>query len=241
MPPGPADVPAGPVLGQFYNPDAPIAPGGPDGSGADLVVCPFKPIESNCYGRVDYFRWIQPRNGADQLTESGALYTIGYVRRMEGERLRGELFGGAMTFSGAVTDSGTLDPFQSSTSYIGVRGEYEHLWNLYDQWPAVFLGIGTRIWDRDMRDAVSQSGAAGKFRPGDVVDDLSLRGPGKEMAARQRQRTVLLRAAGQYGLDVSEQFVARCPGVLSAARRYGPSGMRLARPRGFSSRPTSKR
>ena len=61
-------------------------------------------------------------------------------------------------FSAALTDTGTPDPFESSTSYIGLRGEYEHLWNVYDDWPAVFLGIGTRAWVRDIRDATSQSG-----------------------------------------------------------------------------------
>jgi hypothetical protein len=161
-PPNPAAVPEGPVLGQLYNPvynpDGTVAPGDPHSVGADLVVCPCRPIEANCYTRIDYFRWIEPRDGTDQTTESGALYTLGYARRMEGERLRGELFLGTMTFNAALTDSGTADPFQSSTSYIGVRGEYEHLWNVYDNWPAVFLGIGTRAWVRDIRDATSQSG-----------------------------------------------------------------------------------
>ncbi len=119
---------------------------------------PTDPIESDCYARIDYFRWIEPRDGADQVTESGALYTLGYARRIGPERLRGELFGGAMTYSTALTNWGFVDPVESSTSYIGVRGEYEHLWNLYDQWPAVFLGIGSRIWVRDIRDATSQRG-----------------------------------------------------------------------------------
>jgi hypothetical protein len=144
-------------FGQIYHPDA-VGPVGPNAPGADLVVCPMKPIESNCYTRVDYFRWTEQRYGDDQVTETGALYTLGYVRRMDGERVRGELFGGAMTFNSALTDDGIVDPFQSSTSYIGARGEYEHLWNLYDQWPAVFLGIGTRIWLRDIRDATTDSG-----------------------------------------------------------------------------------
>jgi len=69
-----------------------------------------------------------------------------------------ELFGGTMSFSAALTDTGTPDPFESSTSYIGLRSEYEHLWNVYDDWPTVFLGIGTRAWVRDIRDATSQSG-----------------------------------------------------------------------------------
>ncbi len=73
-------------------------PGGPNAPGSDLVVCPAKPIESNCYARIDYFRWIEPRDGADQVTETGALYTIGYARRIGSERLRGELFGGAMSY-----------------------------------------------------------------------------------------------------------------------------------------------
>jgi hypothetical protein len=159
-----ADVPAGPAFGPLEYPDGPLGPGGPNVPGADLVVCPFKPIESNCYGRIDYFRWVEPRDGTDQVSESGALYTIGYARRIGPERLRGELFGGAMTFSTALTDSGAPDPVESSTSYIGVRGEYEHLWNLYDQWPAAVLGIGTRVWVRDIRDATSQSGV--DFEPG---------------------------------------------------------------------------
>jgi hypothetical protein len=150
--------PAGPSFGQFYQPDGAVGPGGPNAPGPDLVLCPARPSESDCYARIDYFRWIEPRDGDDQVTESGALYTLGYARRIGGERLRGELFGGAMQTSSALTDSGFVDPLQTSTSYIGVRGEYEHLWNLYDQWPAVFLGIGTRIWVRDIRDSTTDSG-----------------------------------------------------------------------------------
>jgi hypothetical protein len=153
-----ADGAGGPSFGQLYHPDGPVGPGGPNAPGSDLVVCSGRPIEANCYGRIDYFRWIEPRDGADRVTETGALYTIGYARRIGSERLRGELFGGVMSTSSALTDNDPVDPVETSTSYIGVRGEYEHLWNLYDQWPAVFLGIGTRIWVRDIRDGTSDSG-----------------------------------------------------------------------------------
>ena len=112
------NLPAGPALGQFDHPDGPLGPDGPNAAGSDLVVCPGKPIEANGYGRIDYFRWIEPRSGADRVTESGALYTMGYTRCIGSERLRGEVFGGAMTYSTAVTDWGIVDPLESSTSYI---------------------------------------------------------------------------------------------------------------------------
>jgi len=153
--PTPADGSADPTLGPLFHPNE---AGGPNIVGADLVVCPGKPIESNYYTRIDYFRWIEPRGGDDKTTETGPLYTLGYARRVGSERLRGELFGGVMKFSAADGSSGTPDPWESSTSYIGLRGEFEHLWNLCDGWPAIFVGIGTRLWVRDIRDGTTQAG-----------------------------------------------------------------------------------
>lgn len=118
-------------------------------------------IESGWYTRIDYFHWNERLDQSDFVNEYGPLSTLGYTRRVGPERFRAELFGGTVYYLGAAQfDDGTTEPLDSTTNYLGLRGEYEVLiepaW-----WPAVrlLLGIGSRFWFRDLRDDVTDSGA----------------------------------------------------------------------------------
>lgn len=139
-------------------------PGWPDGTGAASLrpaapapVLTERLIESNWYTRVDYFHWNERLDGADFVNEDGVLLTLGYVRRVGVERFRAELFGGNMHYDGSAQyDDGSSEPLSSRTDYLGVRGEYDLLFEP-KSWPAItFLaGIGTRFWVRDLRDGVT--------------------------------------------------------------------------------------
>jgi len=118
-------------------------------------------IESTWYTRVDYFHWNERFFGQDVVNESGPLVTLGYQRRFDHERVRAELFGGSVDYSGgAVDESGNVEPLDNITNYVGVRAEYdlllepETLENV-----SFFVGIGTRIWNRDLPETVTGSGA----------------------------------------------------------------------------------
>jgi hypothetical protein len=112
-----------------------------------------KLVQSSWYTRVDYFHWNERVGSADFVNESGALFTLGYERRIGSERFRAEFFAGDMRYDGGLQlDDGSTEPATSRTRYRGFGGEYEHLceptW-----WPdgMFLLGIGSRFWIRDIR------------------------------------------------------------------------------------------
>lgn len=120
-----------------------------------------KRVLSTWYTRAEYFHWNERVDGADFVNEKGALYTLGYERRIGCERFRVELFGGDMNYDGGLQwDDGTYEPSTSRTRYLGCRGEYEHLiepsW-----WPnATFLlGVGSRFWIRDIKAGYGDYGS----------------------------------------------------------------------------------
>jgi len=127
----------------------------------EQAVCAPKFTESTWYTRVDYFHWNERFEGEDFVNEDGTLVTLGYVRRVGPERFRIELFGGDVHYQGfGQYDDGTLETLSSSTGYLGVRGEYDLLFE--PEWlPKLtfFLGIGTRFWIRDLRDGISDLGS----------------------------------------------------------------------------------
>jgi hypothetical protein len=109
-------------------------------------------LETNWYTRFDYFFWKEVQNSEQLLDENGVLYNLGYVRTAGAQRLRGELFTGAVHYGGTTWDG---DPVDSKTSYLGCRAEYEWIWDLNFRGcpPAsMFLGVGTRFWIRDIKD-----------------------------------------------------------------------------------------
>ena len=173
--PGPyyAAIPGGPATATALPPTDPAAALPPTSLGpiyqlppapaaASPVVSPTPvaavgpSIESTWYTRVDYFHWNERMDGADFVNESGALYTLGYVRRVNNERFRAEFFGGDVHYDGSaqsITDPTQTWPLSSDTRYLGGRGEYELLfgssiWREH----VFFLGLGTRFWIRELPD-----------------------------------------------------------------------------------------
>jgi hypothetical protein len=96
-------------------------------------------------------------DGTDFVNESGALYTLGYFHRFGQERIRLELFGGEMHYSGADLDNSA--PLASHTDYLGCKGEYDLLMEP-SWWPqgTFLLGLGNRFWVRGIRDGVDALG-----------------------------------------------------------------------------------
>lgn len=149
-----------PSYPQPYPPPSNFGPAYPPVAASDtplppptVIATPFeKPAESSWYTRVDYFHWNERAGGTDFVNEFGALYTLGYQRRIGCQRFRVEVFGGDMTYDGGLQwPNGVIEPDTSSTRYLGCRGEYEYLceptW-----WPegTFFLGVGSRFWIRDI-------------------------------------------------------------------------------------------
>jgi hypothetical protein len=121
-----------------------------------------RPIESTWYYRLESFHWNERVDGTDFVNEYGPISTLGYQRRNGAERVRVELFGGTVAYDGAAQmDDGSLDPYHQSngTNYLGCRGEYDLL---FDPWSSscvrFFVGLGTRFWIRDLRDAMTPDG-----------------------------------------------------------------------------------
>jgi len=116
--------------------------------------------ESLLYTRIDYFAWNERLDGADFVNEDGALWTLGYQHQSGRERFRGEFFVGSPGYHADVYyDDGSYEPLSSHTNYVGLRGEYELLFNP-EIWPSLsfYVGIGTRFWVRDLPDDFTPSG-----------------------------------------------------------------------------------
>jgi hypothetical protein len=116
--------------------------------------------ESSIYDRLEYYHWNERVGGMDFVNEDGVLFTLGYARRVGRERYRVELFGTQANYSGAVQYSdGSTEPLDSVTNYLGLRGEYELLFEP-PSWPRLtwFIGLGTRFWFRDLPDDFTASG-----------------------------------------------------------------------------------
>ena len=142
----------------------PVPPPAPPLAEPPLFAFARQPVVAEWYVRFDYFLWNERSGGSELDSEHGTLYTLGCSRRFGADRFCAELFTGTMNFSGADAIG---DPVNSTTSYLGVRGEYEWVWdmNLHGCPPVtVFAGIGTRFWIRDIKDGTILS--SGDFSPG---------------------------------------------------------------------------
>jgi hypothetical protein len=116
--------------------------------------------ESSWSARIDYFHWNERLDGQDFVNEDGSLVTLSYVRRVGPERFRAELFGGNVGYGAEIDyDDGTSEFLSSHTSYLGLCGEYDLMYEP-DWWPAasLFAGFGTRFWFRDLPDETTALG-----------------------------------------------------------------------------------
>ena len=114
---------------------------------------------SGWYLRVDYFDWYERVESLDFVQESGPLVTLGHETRAGPERFRVELFAGDVDYLGLVRFAGGDELVPSHTGYFGGRAEYELLFGPR-QLPNVdfFVGLGGRLWLRDLPDTVAPSG-----------------------------------------------------------------------------------
>jgi hypothetical protein len=137
------------------------------------LVPPEDVFNSSWYTRIEFFHWGQLKDFSTDFkptTESGALYTLGYVHRFTSERVRLELFGGNMGRNGwatyfievpdpdvigATVPEAKRTHASASAAYFGGRLEYEYLWDVnIEEWlpVTIFAGIGSRTWNRSVYD-----------------------------------------------------------------------------------------
>jgi hypothetical protein len=119
------------------------------------------PSHSTWYFRQDAFFWNERVDSLDVVNEYGPISTLGYVRHSGFERFRIELFGGTVAYDGSAQSMDQPDePYHQSfgTNYLGCRGEYDLLLEPAS-WSKIrfLLGVGTRFWIRDLRDAITPS------------------------------------------------------------------------------------
>ncbi|HVU88934.1 MAG TPA: hypothetical protein VHD36_16540 [Pirellulales bacterium] len=124
-----------------------------------FVLAP-RTVESTWYTRVDWYHWSETIGGANFVTENGPLFTLGYQRRVGAERFRAELFGSQVHYTSSLQfNDGTTEPIASQTDILGVRAEYDYLFQ--PDWPPpinFFIGIGTRAWVRNLPDFTDDFG-----------------------------------------------------------------------------------
>lgn len=116
--------------------------------------------ESAIYARIEYFHWNERIDGNNFVNEDGPLFNLGYYRRVDRQRLRGEFFGSQVTYTGQTTGRPDGDvPLSSHTNYIGGRVEYDYflLPDRFERFE-VLTGLGVRMWDRDLVSAYNSEG-----------------------------------------------------------------------------------
>jgi len=109
------------------------------------------------YARVDYFTWKEFINSAEVVEETGPLVSVGYLREGLHSRIRAELFGGTVNYDGETMDG---VPLYSDTGYFGGRFDIDLLARHYRPrgFVELFAGLGTRIWQRDLKSGWDEIG-----------------------------------------------------------------------------------
>ena len=147
LPPG--QPPAGAANG-ILSGNEPASPAAPPVPAVEIPAEAIQPyLGFSMYGRVDAFRWTE---SADNVSESGALFTLGFQFGIDTNRFRLELFCGDVGYSDDFTtpQTGTTSASNSSdTTYIGTRMEFERAFK-FDAVPSLsfIAGVGTRLWSR---------------------------------------------------------------------------------------------
>jgi len=129
------------------------------------------------YGSYQDFKWTEEIAGEQLLEESGSLPGIGYLADGHNTRYRVELLMGDVEYDGQTQD-GT--PAKSETSYTMLLFEYDDKFAGVKDSPPVmsvddygveqplhapsglqpYLGMGVRLWDRDIKSTAQANGAA---------------------------------------------------------------------------------
>lgn len=119
------------------------------------------------YLQVQSFTWKEFINGSEILEESGPIYALGGLARLENNsltfRARGEVFGGSIIYDGQ-TQAGT--PVESDTVYAGIKLEGDVGWKkLVEDKASIepFAGIGFRVWNRDIQSTSNATGVTEKW------------------------------------------------------------------------------
>ncbi len=117
-------------------------------------------VQSSWYARVDYMHWNERVGGSDFVNENGTLFTLGYTKQIGIERFRAEFFGGDVHYDGFGQFDSGMERLVSNTGYLGVRGEYEMVMApaAWEGRAAFLMGIGSRLWVRDLHDGTSDLG-----------------------------------------------------------------------------------
>jgi hypothetical protein len=133
------------------------APESSPSDGMRFTLCAPPRPRNDVYARIDYFTWKEFVDYAQVLEETGPLVTIGYLREGIHTRIRAELFGGDMDYSGETMDGVPLD---SSTGYFGGRFDFDLLARRPTPGGFVefFAGMGTRVWQRDLKSGFDEIG-----------------------------------------------------------------------------------
>ncbi|MCE5267019.1 MAG: hypothetical protein LLG00_03960 [Planctomycetaceae bacterium] len=144
------------AYGQEWPLESAVNPDSGPATATPRIVNFESPCVSAFYARFDYYHFgEQSSNKIDVVNEDGALYTVGYVRRVGHERFRFEFFGG----NGEVAERvSTVPNANFDVNNLGVRAEGEYIWPLEPAgWPGLefFAGLGTRAWIRDINDTVA--------------------------------------------------------------------------------------
>ncbi len=138
----------------------------------------FAADKYDIYLQVHSFTWKEFTNGNELLEESGPIYALGGMAMLENNsltfRARGELFAGSITYDGQ-TQGGT--PVETDTDYVGLKLEGDAGWKKRVEDKASiepFVGIGVRIWDRDIQGTDNATGVNEKWSS--IYARLGLRG-----------------------------------------------------------------
>ena len=153
---------------------------------SSAVIWPTTPVFAaenyaknvDVYLQVQSFTWKEFINGSEILEESGPIYALGGLVKIENNsltfRTRGELFAGRITYDGQ-TQGGT--PAETDTQYVGIKLEGDAGWKKRVKENASiepFAGIGVRIWNRDIKSTSNATGVTEKWTS--VYARLGLRG-----------------------------------------------------------------
>lgn len=110
---------------------------------------------------VNDFTWEEKLPDGTSLEENGLLFGIHLQGKVDLPRawesyLYGEFYAGTVDYDGFLIDlDGSIEPYQSETSYAGMSGVWDFGYNFssVEEWGVLpFAGLGTHYWIRSLDD-----------------------------------------------------------------------------------------